>query len=75
VTGTASNDGDYTIATVVAGTITLIAADTLTAEGAGASMTLKGSETIEVWITSDDASARNVTGEDVVLMLTMVGGT
>lgn len=32
-------------------------------------------DTIEVWITSDSASARDITGEDVVLMLTMVGGT
>ncbi len=34
VTDTASNDGTYTIATVVAGTLTLIAADELAAEGA-----------------------------------------
>ena len=31
-------------------------------------------DTIEVCLTSDSASARNVTGEDIVLMLTMVGG-
>ena len=32
-------------------------------------------DTIELWITSDSASARDVNAEDVVLMLTMVGGT
>lgn len=36
VWGSANNDGSYTIADVAAGTITLIAGDTLTAEGAGA---------------------------------------
>ena len=29
---------------------------------------------IEVWVTSDSGAARDVTGEDVVLMVTMVGG-
>lgn len=32
-------------------------------------------DTLEVWITSDSASARNVTGEDVVLMITLVSPT
>lgn len=40
VSGSASNDGTYTIATVSAGTITLDAGDSLSAEGAGASVTL-----------------------------------
>ena len=40
VTGSASNNSTFTIATVVAGTITLIAADSLTATGAGASITI-----------------------------------
>ena len=31
-------------------------------------------DTVEVWITSNSASSRNVTGEDVALSLTMVGG-
>ena len=40
VTGSASNDGTYTIATVVAGTLTLIGGDTLVAEGASATVTI-----------------------------------
>jgi len=40
VTGTVSNNGTYTIASVTAGTITLIAADTLTAEAAGSQFTI-----------------------------------
>jgi len=40
VSGSASNDGTYTIATVVAGTITLDAGDSLTAEGTGATVTI-----------------------------------
>ena len=40
VSGSSSNNGRYTIATVAVGTITLIGTDTLSAEGAGASMTL-----------------------------------
>lgn len=41
VSGSASNDGEYTIASVVAGTITLVATDALTVEGAGASVTIE----------------------------------
>lgn len=37
---TAANNADFTIASVVAGTITLITADALTAEAAGASVTI-----------------------------------
>ncbi len=40
VSGSASNNGDYTIVSVVAGTITL-ATGTLTAEGAGATVTIQ----------------------------------
>lgn len=40
VEGSASNDGVYTIDTVVAGTITLITTDALVAESAGASITI-----------------------------------
>lgn len=40
VSGSTSNDGTYTIATVAATTITLIAGDTLTTEAAGASVTI-----------------------------------
>lgn len=31
-------------------------------------------DTVEIWLTSNSSSARNVTGEDVVLMITQVGG-
>lgn len=41
VAGSTSNNGNYTIKTVVAGTITLNAADDLVAEVAGASVTIK----------------------------------
>lgn len=40
VNGSASNDRNFTIGSVTAGTITLIMSDTLTAEAAGASVTL-----------------------------------
>lgn len=40
VTGSASNNKTFTIATVAAGTITLVASDTVVAEGAGASITI-----------------------------------
>ena len=41
VSGSASNDGKYTIATVAATVLTLIAADTLVAEGPSGGITLK----------------------------------
>jgi len=40
VSGTSNNNGTYTIDTVAAGTITLIASDALTAEGAGTDFTI-----------------------------------
>ncbi len=40
VTGTSNNNKEYTIASVVAGTITLVDGDAVTAESAGASMTI-----------------------------------
>lgn len=43
VTGSASNNGVYTIATVAAGTLTLVSEDDLTAEGVGASVIIKDS--------------------------------
>lgn len=43
VSGSASNDGVYTIATVTAGTLTLITDDDLVAEGAGATVIVKDS--------------------------------
>jgi len=41
ISGSTSNDGNYTIATVVAGTITLVAGDALTAEVAGDIVTIE----------------------------------
>ena len=38
-------------------------------------ISLAVNDTLEVWITSDSASARDVIAEDVVLMVTQVGGT
>lgn len=38
-------------------------------------LNLSVGDTIEVWITSDSGAARNVTGEDVVLMITLVSPT
>lgn len=40
ITGSASNNGTFTIASVAAGTLTLIATDSLVAEGAGATVTI-----------------------------------
>ena len=73
IAGSTSNDGDYTIATVAAGTITLIAADTLTAEVAGDTVTLTGKETIEVWIW-DLTGTDNVIIDDINLSLVQIGG-
>lgn len=42
VTGSASNNSVFTIATVTAGTITLVSTDSLVAEAAGASVTIRG---------------------------------
>lgn len=42
VTGSVSNNNTFTIASVAAGTLTLIASDSLTAESAGASVTIAG---------------------------------
>ncbi len=44
VSGSTSNDGTYTIASVTAGTITLVDGDTLTTESAGANVTVAHSE-------------------------------
>lgn len=46
VSGSASNDGTYTIASVAAGTITLLARNDLTTEAAGATVTLTAPKTI-----------------------------
>ena len=46
VSGSASNDGTYVIATVVAGTITLLRRNDLTTEGAGATVKLVAPKTV-----------------------------
>lgn len=48
VSGSTSNDGEYTIATAAAGTLTLIAGDSLTTEAAGASVTITSSGISEI---------------------------
>lgn len=56
VSGSINNDGKYTISSVVAGTITLTAADSLTDEAAGATITITSGERqeaierVEDWI-------------------------
>lgn len=52
VLGSTSNDGDYTIATVAAGTLTLVASDSLSAEAAGDSVRI----TAEVRVTERTTS-------------------
>jgi hypothetical protein len=49
VTGTTLNDGTYTIDTVVAGTITLIAGNSLAAEAAGTDFTIAGAAKTWAW--------------------------
>jgi len=60
VQGTANNDGVYEIATSSAGTLTLVASVTLTAEGAGGSFTLEAvptyNESAKGWYFGTDAS-------------------
>ncbi len=41
ISGSTADDGDYTIATVAAGTITLVAGDAFTGEGAGNTITIR----------------------------------
>jgi hypothetical protein len=50
VSGSTSNDGVYTIASAVAGTITLVATDELTAEIAGDTVTIKDTEALAVYL-------------------------
>lgn len=46
VSGSASNDGTYVIGSIVAGTITLLARESLTTEGAGATVTLSAPKSV-----------------------------
>jgi hypothetical protein len=74
VAGTDSNDGDYTIAVVAAGTLTLISTDTLTAEDAGDTVTLTGSNTIELWVWNEGGT-ENIIIADAGISIVQVGGT
>lgn len=56
ITGSVSNNGTYTIATVVAGTITLIATDVLTVAAAGASVTITA---VRTWTNDIVSTLRN----------------
>lgn len=73
VSGSASNDGSYTLTGVAAGTLTLASGDSLTTEGAGASVTIvtenkdkvvraNGSDKIdEIFLQMTDADATTLT--------------
>jgi hypothetical protein len=65
VAGSASNNGTYTIATVVAGTITLLARNDLTTEAAGATVTLTAPKVvpdgISLNIKAKSANTGNIT--------------
>lgn len=52
VTGSASNDGTYTVNTATAGTLTLIDSDSLTPEAAGSTVTIVQDKWIAIEITS-----------------------
>ena len=65
VAGSASNDGTYTIDTVVAGTITLLRRNDLTTEAAGATVTLTAPKTVPdgvaVTVKAKNANTGNIT--------------
>jgi len=67
VSGTVSNDGYYTIDTVAAGTITLVAADELTAEAAGTSFTIEAVFTDNEALTGSSNGAATENGVESVL--------
>ena len=50
VSGSTSNDGVYTISSVAAGTITLVATDSLTAELEGDTVIIKDTESIKLYV-------------------------
>lgn len=56
VSGSTSNDGTYTIDSVVAGTITLVSGDALTVETAGASVTITAREVVQVDVKGVDSN-------------------
>lgn len=77
VTGTASNDGEYTVASVTASTITLDAGDSLTAETIGTGAVLVGSiftaSDSEGNVVDDDSGSTNDTNS--VDVYTSAGNT
>jgi hypothetical protein len=63
VSGSSKNDGIYTVATVVAGTITLIATDELTAEAAGSVIGIRAFKEITEYHSGDGATGYFLTNE------------
>ena len=61
VSGTASNNGIFTVATAVAGTLTLDAGDTLTAEAAGSSFKIEAITTPALRVQTESAVSGTVT--------------
>lgn len=66
VSGSASNNGTYTIATVVAGTITLLGRNDLTTEGAGPTITLTAPKSVPEGI-SLNIKARSANTGDITV--------
>ncbi len=81
VGGSTSNDGDYEIAAVAAGTLTLVAGDSLTAEAAGATVTVTNGVLVRVEAPPPTTSVRFATtfgvwdgGTESVISKTVAGG-
>lgn len=72
VINSSSNDGIYTIATVVAGTITLVATDSLTAEALGANVTIAAFKAITEYHDGDGITGFIFTNEFPVTAITSV---
>lgn len=66
VSGSASNDGTYTIATVAAGTITLLGRNDLTTEAAAATVTLTAPKSIPAGIVLNLKANKSNTGDITV---------
>lgn len=63
VTGTTSNNGTYTIASVVVGAITLVSGDTLTAEASGSQFTLTSTLQARVYYAEEYTALTADSGE------------
>ncbi len=66
VSGSTSNNSTFTIATVIAGTITLVSGDNLTAETAGASVTITASTASKVVRLKSDSKLPAVDGSNLL---------